>query len=68
MTTNNATMNVKDLALQLGVSEKEIQSYLNKINYRKMYNLRPEVKERRAAYNKVRNDKIKMIGELIKSM
>jgi predicted solute-binding protein len=42
---------IRDLAAELGIAEKDVQSYLDRIAYRKSYNLRSEV----IAARKLRN-------------
>ena len=53
------------IAIELGVETSTVASYLRQIEYRKTYNQRPEVKAKRAAYNKARNAKLSIVRELL---
>ena len=62
---------IRDLAKELGLPEKDVQSYLDKIAYRKAYNLRPEViaarkirNAEKAAVQKAIREKIKASGRV----
>ena len=65
------TRAIRDLAKELGLPEKDVQSYLDKIAYRKAYNLRPEViaarkirNAEKAAVQKAIREKIKQSGRV----
>lgn len=45
---------------------RAIELYLNKREYRANYNKRPEVQQKRKAYMRARNEKVKMGAELLK--
>jgi len=62
---------IRALAIELGVEEKAVQSYLDKLAYRKSYNLRPEViaarklrNQEKAAVQKAIREKIKASGRV----
>ena len=62
---------IRDLAKELGLPEKDVQNYLDKIAYRKAYNLRPEViaarkirNQEKAAVQKAIREKIKQSGRV----
>jgi len=62
---------IRDLAKELGLPEKDVQSYLDKIAYRRAYNLRPEViaarkirNAEKAAVQKAIREKIKQSGRV----
>jgi len=62
---------IRDLAVELGIAEKDVQSYLDKLAYRKAYNLRPEVvvarkirNAEKAAVQRVIREKIKASGRV----
>jgi len=62
---------IRDLAKELGIPEKDVQSYLDRIAYRKSYNLRPEViaarkirNQEKAAIQKAIREKIKASGRV----
>ena len=62
---------IRDLAKELGLPEKDVQSYLDKIAYRRAYNLRPEViaarkirNAEKAAVQKAIREKIKASGRV----
>jgi len=62
---------IRDLAAELGLPEKDVQSYLDKIAYRRAYNLRPEViaarkirNQEKAAVQKAIREKIKQSGRV----
>ena len=57
---------IRDLAKELGLPEKDVQSYLDKIAYRKSYNLRPEVIAARKIRNAEKAAAQKLIRERIK--
>ena len=65
------TRAIRDLAKELGLPEKDVQSYLDKLAYRKSYNLRPEViaarkirNAEKAAVQKAIREKIKQSGRV----
>jgi len=58
---------IRDLAAELGLPEKDVQSYLGKIAYRKAYNLRPEVIAARKLRNQEKAAVQKAIRERIKA-
>lgn len=47
---------------------KAIETYLNKKEYREEYNSRPEVKDKRRAYNRARNEKAKLGRQLLQGL
>ena len=62
---------IRDLAKELGLPEKDVESYLGKIAYRKAYNMRPEViaarkirNAEKAAVQKAIREKIKQSGRV----
>ena len=62
---------IRDLAKELGLPEKDVQSYLDKLAYRRAYNLRPEViaarkirNQEKAAVQKAIREKIKQSGRV----
>jgi len=62
---------IRDLAAELGIAEKDVSNYLDRIAYRKSYNLRPEVVAARkirnaekAAVQKAIREKIKQSGRV----
>lgn len=62
---------IRELAVEMGVSEKDVESYLGKIAYRKAYNLRPEViaarkirNAEKAAVQRLIRDKVKAAGRV----
>jgi predicted solute-binding protein len=57
---------IRDLAKELGVEEKAVQSYLDKLAYRKSYNMRPEVVAARKIRNAEKAAAQKLIREKIK--
>ena len=68
--TNEARKPVDDLrdaAKEMGVSEKELAAYVKKLQYRKEYNQRPEVKAYRAVKMAERQEREKLIRERIKA-
>ena len=60
------TRAIRDLAKELGLPEKDVQSYLDKIAYRRAYNLRPEVIAARKIRNAEKAAAQKLIREKIK--
>lgn len=62
----NVTMKNIDVAKELGFTEKEVNSLVKTLAYRKEYNARPEVKERRKAYAAARNARLSMLAKLLK--
>ena len=62
---------IRDLAKELGLPEKDVESYLGKIAYRKAYNMRPEViaarkirNAEKAAVQKAIREKIRQSGRV----
>jgi len=62
---------IRALAIELGVEEKAVQSYLDKLAYRKSYNLRPEViaarklrNAEKAAVQKAIREKLRAAGKI----
>jgi len=52
--------------LDAGFTVKEIERLHAQIEYRRDYNQRPDVKAKRAAYNQVRNERMKALKALLK--
>lgn len=50
---------VREIAQMTGVSEREVERVIKQLTYRKLYNKRPEVVERRKQYNKERQATMK---------
>lgn len=50
------------------VDMKAIETYLNKVDYRREYNRRPEVRAKRKEYMKERNEKAKVGRQLLNSL
>ena len=61
------TRAIRDLAKELGLPEKDVESYLGKIAYRKAYNMRPEVIAARKIRNAEKAAVQKAIRERIKA-
>jgi predicted solute-binding protein len=62
---------IRDLAQELGLPEKDVTAYLDRIAYRKAYNLRPEViaarrirNQEKAAVQREIREKIKAAGRV----
>lgn len=62
---------IRDLAAEMGVSERDVESYLSRIAYRKSYNIRPEVvaarklrNQEKAAVQKLIREKVKAAGRV----
>lgn len=60
------TNELRNQLVQAGFSEKEIASYLHTLEYRKLYNSRPEVIARRKEYTSKRNERMKVLRSLLK--
>ena len=60
------TNDMRKQLVAAGFTEKEVNTFLHQEAYRKEYNARPEVKEKRKAYSKTRNERYKMLRELVK--
>jgi hypothetical protein len=52
--------------LNAGFSINEVERFYVQLEYRKEYNSRPEVKQKRAEYNKTRYNRMKGLRELLK--
>jgi predicted solute-binding protein len=61
------TRAIRDLAKELGLPEKDVESYLSKIAYRRAYNMRPEVVAARKVRNAEKAAVQKAIRECIKA-
>lgn len=57
---------LRAMAAELGISEKEVEAYVRRVQYRKEYNNRPEVKAARAVRQAERLEREKQIRERIK--
>lgn len=57
---------LREMAAELGVAEKEIEAYVKRVQYRREYNARPEVKAARAVRQAERLEREKQIRERIK--
>jgi hypothetical protein len=49
-----------------GFSITEIERWYAQMEYRKSYNLRPDVQTKRKLYNQTRNQRISMLNKLLK--
>ena len=49
-----------------GFTVKDIEALYSRLEYRKQYNQRPEVRAARADYNRRRNEKFKLMATLLK--
>lgn len=58
---------LRAVAVELGISEKEARAYVHKLQYRKAYNQRPEVKAYRKQKQAERLEREKQIRERIKA-
>lgn len=61
-------MDTKQIAEQLGVSEKDVAAAVKQLAYRKAYNQRADVIEKRKVYNKLRQEKVKAALKLYDEM
>lgn len=62
----DVTMNVSEVAKKLGCSTKELQQVVDREIYRRKYNRREDVIEKRRLYNQKRNQEMKQIREMLK--
>lgn len=53
---------------EAGFSITEIERFYAQLEYRKEYNSRPEVKEKRATYNATRYERMKQLRSLLKEV
>ena len=59
-------MSNTELAKQLGVDVNTVESMLKTLAYRKSYNSRPDVVEKRKIYTKRRNERLSLLSKLMK--
>lgn len=59
-------MNNNELANKLGVSVNDVEKMVKTLAYRREYNSRPEVIERRKKYTRARNLKLSLLNKLLK--
>jgi hypothetical protein len=57
-----------ELARELRCSETDVMKLLHTLAYRKEYNSRPEVREKRKTYTAERNRKLSMLNNLLKEV
>jgi hypothetical protein len=55
-----------DMLVKMGYTPKQIESYINNLEYRREYNDRPEVKAKRTQYNKDRYARMKEMSKLLR--
>jgi hypothetical protein len=66
--TSQLRDDIRDAMIANGFTEQDLQRLEKQLAYRKTYNSRPEVKERRAEYTKQRNAKMKTLKQLLTNM
>lgn len=59
-------MTNNELAKKLNVSEEQVERMIHTLQYRKNYNKRPEVVERRKLYTATRNERLSQLNKLLK--
>lgn len=57
-----------ELAKQTGMTINEVEKLLHTLEYRKQYNSRPEVREKRKIYTQERNAKMKTLSNLLREI
>ena len=60
--------NNERIAKQMGVSVEDVERMMKTLAYRKEYNSRPEVVEKRKQYARVRNANLSRLNSLLKNM
>lgn len=56
-----------ELAKATGVDEKDVDRFIKQVQYRALYNQRPEVKAKRQAYNKARQEVMKTLRQAVRA-
>jgi hypothetical protein len=64
--TTNLTDEQFSHLLDKGVTVNDIERFVAVIEYRREYNSRPHVRAKRAMYNAARNERMKVIKNLLK--
>lgn len=54
--------------VEAGFSIQEVERWYAQIEYRKEYNARPEVREKRKQYTKTRYERMKQLSSLLKEV
>lgn len=55
-----------EIAQTMGVTLEQVEKMLGTLAYRKTYNSRPDVKEKRKVYSKTRNQRLSQLSQLLK--
>ena len=59
-------MTNNELATKMGTSVEQVETMLKVLAYRKEYNKRPDVVERRKVYTAQRNARLTMLSQILK--